>query len=60
MSTSAAKTGVEGYSREFFWGGVPPGNLNPDPISDQKNVIFHTSCQTRLLKSIPFFRPGIG
>ena len=29
-------------------GGVPPGSLNPDPISDQ-NVPF----------SIPVFRPGI-
>ena len=27
-------------------GGVPPGSPNPDPISDQKNVIFHTRFQT--------------
>ena len=25
--------------------GVPPGSPNPDPISDQKNVIFHTHFQ---------------
>ena len=24
-------------------GGVPPGSSNPDPISDQKNVIFSHS-----------------
>ena len=27
-------------------GGMPPGSPNPDPISDKKNVIFHTSFQT--------------
>ena len=33
----------EGYSWEFLVGGVPPGFLNPDPISDQQNnVIFHS------------------
>ena len=26
---------------------MPPGSPNPDPISDQKNVIFHTRFQTR-------------
>ena len=26
-------------------GGVPPGSLNPDPISDRKNVIIHTRFQ---------------
>ena len=26
-------------------GGVPPGSPNPDPISDQNNVIFHTRFQ---------------
>ena len=25
---------------------VPPGTPNPDSISDQKNVIFHTRFQT--------------
>ena len=40
-------------------GGVPPGSSNPDPISDQKNVILHTRSQTRPLKSIPVFRPGL-
>ena len=32
--------------------GVPPGSPNPEPISDKKNVIFHTRSQTRPLKSI--------
>ena len=32
---------------------VPPNFPNPDPISDKKNVIFHTRFQIRLLKSIP-------
>ena len=27
---------LRGYSWEFLVGGVPPGSLNPDPISDQK------------------------
>ena len=40
-------------------GGVPPCSPNLDRISDQKNVIFHTHFQTRLLKSLPVFRPGI-
>ena len=31
-------------------GVVPPGSPNPDPISDQKNVIFHTRLQTWPLK----------
>ena len=39
-------------------GGVPPGSPNPDPISDEKNVIFQPLFQTRSLKSIPVFRPG--
>ena len=39
--------------------GVSPGSPNPDPISDQKNVIFHTRFQTRPLKFIPVFRPGL-
>ena len=29
----------------IFGGGVPPGSPNPDPISDQKNVIFQTRFQ---------------
>ena len=40
-------------------GGVPPGSSNPDIISDQKLVIFHVCFQTRPLKSIPAFRPGL-
>ena len=38
---------------------MPPSSPNPDPISDQKNVIFHTRFQTRPLKFIPIFRPGL-
>ena len=38
---------------------MPPGSSDPDPISDQKNVILHTRFQTRTLKSIPIFRPGL-
>ena len=34
---------------------MPLGSPNPDPISDQTNVIFHTRFQTRPLKSIPLF-----
>jgi len=30
-----------GYSWEFLL-GVCPGSPNPEPFSDQKNVIFHT------------------
>ena len=41
-------------------GGVPPGSPNPDPISDQKIVIFQTRFQPWPLKSIPVFRPGVG
>ena len=37
---------------------VPAGPLNPDPISDQKNVIFHTHFQTRPTNSILVSRPG--
>ena len=40
--------------------GVPPDSPNPDPISDQKNVIFHTRFQNWHLKSIPVFTPGGG
>ena len=40
-------------------GGVPPGSSKPNPISDQKNVIFYTRFQTRPLKSILVFRPGL-
>ena len=40
-------------------GGVPPGSPNPDPYFRSKNVIFHARFQTRHLKSIPVFRPGL-
>ena len=36
--------------------GVPPGFLNPDPISDQ-SFIFHTRFQTWSQESMPDFRP---
>ena len=52
--------------------GLNPVNPPPPPgvgggnswwgfssYSDQKNVIFHTRLQTRPLKSIPVFRPGL-
>ena len=38
---------------------MPPCSPNPDPISDPKNVIFNTRFQTRSLKSIAVFRPGL-
>ena len=47
-----------GYSRDFL-GGVPPVSPNPDPISGQKNVIFHIRFQTWPLKSIPLLRPDL-
>ena len=41
-------------------GGVmPPACPNPDPISDQKLLFFHTCFQTSPLKSIAIFRPGL-
>ena len=40
-------------------GSVPSGSPNPDPISDQKNVIFHTRFQTSHPKSTPVIRPGL-
>ena len=36
---------------------MPPGSPNPDPISHQKNVIFHTRFKIWPLKSIPILRP---
>ena len=36
-----------GGTPENSWWGVPPGFLNPDPISDQKMSFFQ-----------PVFRPG--
>lgn len=40
--------------------GVLPGSpVIADPISGQKNVVFHTIFQTRPLKSVPIFRPGL-
>ena len=35
------------------------GAPNPDPISDQKNVIFHTRFLIWPLKSILILRPGL-
>ena len=45
-----------GVLLEILSGGVPPRSPNPDPISDQ---IFHARSQTRPLKSIAVFRPGL-
>ena len=39
-------------------GDMPPGSSNPDRFQTKK-VIFHTRFQTRPLKSIPVFRPGL-
>ena len=39
--------------------GVPPVSPNPDPISDQRNVIFHIRFHTLPLKSIPISRPSL-
>ena len=38
---------------------MPPGSPNPDPVSDQKNVIFHTRFQTWPLKFIPVWSQNI-
>ena len=38
----------EGVLLGILGGGVPPGSLNPDPISDQKMTF-----------STPVFRPGL-
>ena len=35
-----------GLLLRILGGGVPPVFLNPDPFSDQKNVIFHTHFKT--------------
>jgi len=52
-STRGVLLGILGW-------GVPPGSPNPDPFYFRpKNVIFHTRFQTRPLKSIPVFRPGL-
>ena len=40
-----------GYCWEILVGGVPPGSQNPDPISDQKTVIFHICFQTWSLRN---------
>ena len=37
---------------------APHGSPNPDPLSDQKNFIFHTCSQTWPLKPIPTFTTG--
>ena len=49
--------GGGGAHRNSSW-GMPPGSPNSDPISP-KNVIFRTRFQTRPIKSIPVFRPGL-
>ena len=41
----------EGAFLGILGGGVPPGSPNPDPISDQKNVIFHARFQTWPLRN---------
>ena len=48
MTSTKLNLGGGGVPLKFLGGGVPPGSPNPDPISDQKNVILHT-----------VFRPGL-
>ena len=43
----------------IFGGGVPARFSKSRPDFRPKNVIFHTRFQTRPLKSIPVFRPGL-
>ena len=38
---------------------MPPGSPNPDQVSDQKNVIFHTRFQTWPLKSLSVWSQNI-
>ena len=59
VTLAACKQKSGGVCLEILGGGVPPGSLNRDPISDQKNVIFHNRVQTWPLKSIPILRPGL-
>ena len=54
------QTFSQGVLLGIHGGGVPPGSPNPNPISDQKIVIFQTRFQPWPLKSIPVFRPGVG
>ena len=53
-----ARLGGGGVLLGILGRGVPPGSIS-DPISDQKNEISHTCFQTRPLKYIPVFRPGL-
>ena len=59
QSVNQAKGGGGGVLLEMLGGGVPFLSPNPDPISNQKCVVFHTRCQTRTLKCMPVFRPGV-
>ena len=56
VTTIRASPGGRGYSWEFLVGVCR--SPNPDPNSDQK-MSFHIRFQTRPLKSIPVFRPGL-
>ena len=40
LKTSLNLTMIPGVLLGILGGGVPPSSPNPDPISDQKNVIF--------------------
>ena len=61
LGANSTRGGGGRYSWEFLHGGgVPPGSPSSDPFYFRpKNVIFHTRFQTRSLKSIPVFRPGL-
>ena len=58
--TSLGANSTRGVLLGILGGGVPSGSPNSDPFYFRsKNVIFHTGLQTRPLKSIPVFRPGL-
>ena len=46
MASGPGGGGGKGVLLGIFGGGVSPGPPNADPISDPKNVIFHTCFQT--------------
>ena len=58
--TSLGANSTRGVLLGILGGGVPSGSPNSDPFYFRsKNVIFHAGLQTRPLKSIPVFRPGL-
>ena len=55
-SISSENRGRGVFPRIFFLGGggVPPGNLNPDPISDQKMLFSTPVVRLGFLNPSPF------